>query len=382
MKNILYFQYPWRLWRLRLAGIFRYATPRKWRIQIAEHGLTAMSIAESLRFWAPDGCIVERSIMDVPGFDPSDFKGLHVVYCDPDLQKFPAPCLAVKHDSDITATTAANELVKLGLAHFAYVGNIFPRDWSARRRETMAAAAAAAGGTFTDFEPSGPDCVTAFFDSIRPWLKKLPRPCGILAANDITGDLVLQACRMERLRVPDDIAVIGIDNDELICEHTTPTLTSAVSDFELSGFIAAQLLDDAMQGRAHAPCVRYFGAKDIFLRSSTRVFKRRDGAVRHAIELIRSQACSGLTPARVCREIGGSRRMAETRFRNFAGRTIGDEIREARVARAKSLLLEKTQSIESIYFKCGYADASALRRAFKQSTGMSMRAWRATNAKL
>ena len=380
MKTVLYFQYPWRLWRTRLAGIYRYAAKAGWRVQIAEHGLTALSVAQSLRFWTPDGCIVERSVMELPGFRPGDFGDIPVVYCDPNRERLRGPILAVEHDSAETAALAARELVALGLRHFAFVGNIIPREWAVRRRDIFAAAAAAAGGTFAEFDPRGPDCVAAFFSRIRPWLRSLPRPCGLLAANDISGDLVLQACQMESLRVPDDIAVVGIDNDELICEHTVPTLSSIVTDFEQSGWLAARLLAEAMAGHVQAPCTYAFGPLDIVRRRSSRRFRRRDDAVRHALDLIRERACDALAPADVCREIGGSRRQAEVRFREYAGRSIGAEIAAVRIARAKSLLLRRDLAVDTIHARCGYADPSSLRRAFKKHTGLSPRAWRTAHS--
>lgn len=376
MKTILFFQYPWRLWRARLAGIYRYAGKAGWRVQMVEHGLTAMSVAGTLRFWKPDGCIVERSVAELPGFRAREFGDVPVVFCDPNRALFRKPILGVEHDSGETAAFAARELVSLGLRHFAFVGNIIPREWSTRRRDVLAAEAAAAGGTFASFDPGGSDCIASFFARIRPWLRELPRPCGILAANDISGDLVLQACRMERLRVPDDIAVVGIDNDEFVCEHAVPPLTSVAPDFEESGYLAAQLLDEAMAGRIRAPVSRVFGPKAVFRRRSTRIFRRRDDAVRHALETIARRACEGLTAAEVCREIGGSRRQAETRFRAIAGRSVGEEIALARIAKAKALLLRRNVAIEAIHGLCGYESASSLRRAFKRTTGLSPRSWR------
>ena len=374
-KVIAYFQYPWRLWRVRLAGIYRYAERAGWHVQVIEHGLTALPVRQALKFWNPDGCIVERSVMELPGFRPADFGDIPVVYCDADPARVRHPIANVRHDSSETAAIAARELFSLGLSHFAFVGNIIPREWSDRRREVLAEAVAKAGGTFDAFEPGGPDSVSAFFASIRPWLRTLPKPCGVLAANDISGDLVLQACRMERLGVPEQIAVIGIDNDELVCTHTTPTLSSVRADFEQSGYLAAKLLDDIASGRVAAPCEVHFGATDVVRRNSTRKFARRDNAVRRALELIRAHACDGLSAAEVCREIGGSRRQAEARFRAFANRSIGQEIAAVRVERAKSLLIKRSMAIGAIAGACGYESDSALRRAFKKATGLSLRDW-------
>ena len=384
MKNVLYFQYPWRLWRVRLAGVYRYAARAGWNVQMVEQGITALPIPKALRFWNPDGCIVERSVADQPGFHPSQFGSLPVVFCDADPVRLNAPIANVRHDSTETAEIAAHELFSLGLRHFAFVGNVIPREWSARRREALAAAVkrhaqgpSGAGSTFDSFEPGSPDSIASFFAHIRPWLRSLPKPCGIMAANDISGDLVLRALRMERIRVPEDVAVVGVDDDELVCTHATPTLTSVRPDFEQSGWLAAKLLDDLAAGRASVPCSVRFGAMDVARRGSTRAFKRRDDAVRAALEHIRLHACEGLGAAEVCRLIGGSRRQAETRFRAFAGRAIGAEIADVRISRAKALLLRRDLAIESLHAQCGYADPSSLRRAFKKATGLSLREFRA-----
>ena len=148
------------------------------------------------------------------------------------------------------------------------------------------------------------------------------------------------------------------------------------ADFEQSGYLAAKLLDDIAAGRATAPCEVRFGATDVVRRNSTRKFARRDDAVRRALELIRAKACEGLTSAEVCRQIGGSRRQAETRFRAYVDSSIGEEIAAIRIERAKSLLLNRSIQIETIFSRCGYSDASSLRRAFKKATGLSPREWR------
>lgn len=379
MKNIVYFQHPWRLWRVRLAGIYRYAAGAGWHVQVIEHGLTALPVSKALAFWHPDGCIVERSVMDSPDFRAADFRDTPVVYCDANPKRLRRPCVCVVHDSSETATLAARELLSLGLRHLAFVGNIIPRDWSNRRRKVMAAEAKAAGCSFHAFDPGGSDSIAAFFASIRAWLRALPRPCGLLAANDISGDLVLQACRMEGIAVPDEIAVIGIDNDTLVCRHSIPTLTSVMPDFEQSGFLAAQLLDEAMAGNREPRTVK-FGAAHVVRRNSTVKFERRDGAVRRAVVRIREASGADISPAEICREIGGSRRGAEYRFRAATGRSIGEVLAEARIERAKTLLLERDLPIEALAAECGYGDSSSLRRAFRKATGLSMRDWRKTSA--
>lgn len=374
-KSILFLQYPWRLWRTRLAGIYRYAAKAGWNVQIAEFGLTSMPIRRELAFWRPDGCIVEGIVMERGGAKFGDFGDTPVVFCDANRNFMPRSYFGVEQDSEATAMLAANELLSLGFDDYAFVGNIRPRDWSIQRQKVFAKAVSAAGKSFYAFAAKNDRSTAGFFKRIRQWLRELPKPCGIMAANDISGDLVLQACRMERIAVPEEISVVSIDNDELVCDHSTPRLTSVMPDFELSGFLAAKLLDEAMSGKV-LPHVVKFGATHVVRRESAIGLSRRDDAILRAVERVRLSACNGLTPAEVCRGIGGSRRHAESRFRKSTGQSIGEAITEARIARAKALLLKRGIPIDTIFSECGYESPASMRRAFRNATGLSMRAWR------
>ena len=380
-RSVLFLQYPWRLWRTRLAGIYRYAAKVGWNVQIAEFGLTSMPIRRELAFWRPDGCIAEGIVTERYGNSVSDFGSTPVVFCDANKAKMPRRYFGVEHDSEATAMLAAKELFSLGFRNYAFVGNIRPRDWSLQRQEAFAKAVAEAGKTFCAFAVERDRSTAEFFERIRPWLRSLPKPCGIMAANDISGDLVLQACRMELIDVPEEISVVSIDNDELVCEHSTPRLTSVMPDFELSGYLAAKMLDDAMSGRG-APHVVKFGATHVVRRGSTISLPRRDDAIHRAIDRIRLDSCNGLTAAEVCRDIGGSRRHAESRFRKATGQSIGEAIMAARIERAKGLLLNRGIPIDSIFCECGYDSPVSMRRAFRNATGLSMREWRSSQNSL
>ncbi len=367
------------MWRTRLAGVYRYAAKAGWNVRIAEYGLTALPIRGELDYWRPDGCIVEGIVMEQEGARISDFGRTPVVFFDADRAKMPRNFFGVEHDSEATAMLAAKELLSLGLDHYAFVGNIRRRIWSETRQKVFARAVAAAGMTCSVFASEHDRTTSDFFERIRPWLRSLPKPCGIMAANDISGDLVLQACMMERIAVPEELSVVSIDNDELVCEHTSPPMTSVMPDFELSGYLAAKMLDDLMSGR-ETPRILKFGSTHVVRRASAIKLARRDEAVKLAIERVRLRACDGLTPADVCMEIGGSRRRAEMRFRKATGQSIGEAILEARIERAKTLLLKRAIPIETIFSECGYESSASMRRAFRNATGLSMRDWRNCHA--
>ena len=375
-KNILFFQYPWRLWRDRLAGVYRYARKAGWQVSVAEYGRNFESIPAALRFWRPDGLIVEGGYTELADFRQSDFKGYPVVFCDARASRMRRPYFGVVHDSSETAMLAAKELLSLGFPGYAFVGNLQPRDWSDCRRQVFAKVVKAAGKRLDVFQPDAEDGFDAFREKLRCWLASLAHPCGILAANDATADVVLHVLRNMRVKVPEEIAVMGIDNDPLICENTTPTLTSVAPDFEKSGYLAAEMLDARMKGKDIGDEIRMFTALQVIHRGSTRVLKRRDDAIKKALEFIRERVSDGISPRDVVMQIGGSRRQAEYRFREFVGKSIGEEINVVRLEAAKKLLSDPSVPIGSVAAHCGYGDDSSLRRAFKSATGMSLSEYR------
>lgn len=375
-RNVLFFQYPWRLWRERLAGVYRYAKKARWQVSVAEYGRNFESIAAALKFWRPDGIIVEGGYTELDGFRQLDFSGYPTVFCDARASRMRRPYSGVVHDSSETAMLAARELLSLGFSDYAFVGNLQPRDWSDLRRDVFSKAVDAAGGRLNVFETTTVQDFDAFRERLRPWLSALPHPCGLLAANDTTADIVLRQLKNMRIKVPDEIAVVGIDNDPLICENTIPTLTSVAPDFERSGYLAAEMLDARMSDSPVKDEIRTFAALHVIHRGSTRILKRKDDAIKKALEFIREKAADGISPRDVVKQIGGSRRHAESRFREFVGKSIGEELLAVRLEMAKKLLSDPTVPIGAVAARCGYSDDSLLRRAFKSTMGMSLSEYR------
>ena len=375
-RNILFFQFPWRLWRDRLAGVYRYAKKARWQVSVAEYGRNFESIAAALKFWRPDGLIVEGGYTELPDFRQSDFAGYPVVFCDARASRMSKPYSGVVHDSSETATLAAKELLSLGFKDYAFVGNLQPREWSEQRRKVFAKAVKAAGRRLYVFQSGVVEEFDTFRERLMPYLDALPRPCGLLAANDTTADIVLRVLKNMRIKVPEEIAVVGIDNDPLICENTVPTLTSIAPDFERSGYIAAEMLDARMKGGAVGNELRTFAAMHVIHRGSTRILKRKDDAIKKALEFIREKAAEGILPRDVIGQIGGSRRQAEYRFRAFVGKSIGEELLAVRLESAKKLLADPSIPIGAVAVNCGYSDDSLLRKAFKSATGISLSEYR------
>ena len=375
-RSVLFFQYPWRLWRERLAGVYRYAKRARWQVSVAEYGRNFESIPAALRFWRPDGLIVEGGYTELADFRQSDFRGYPVVFCDARASRMHRSYSGVAHDSSETAMLAAKELLSLGFSDYAFVGNLQPREWSDHRREVFTKTMKVERKRLAVFQSGAAADLDAFRERLKPWLASLPRPCGLLAANDTTADIVLRLLKNMRVKVPDEIAVVGIDNDPLICENTMPTLTSVAPDFERSGYLAAEMLDARMKDGNVKDEIRTFSALHIIHRGSTRILKRKDDAIKKALEFIRENVENGITPRDVVRQIGGSRRQIEYRFREFVGKSIGEEILAVRLEAAKKLLSDPSMPIGSVAKRCGYSDDSLLRRAFKSATGLSLSGYR------
>src|SRR3954447_13908646 len=159
-------------------------------------------------------------------------------------------------------------------------------------------------------------------DEIGQWLLTLPRPVGVMGAYDIRARHVLDACRRVGLPVPDQVAVVGVDNDEFLCSLTDPPLSSVAPDTRRTGYEAAALLDRLMSGRerrrGQAIFVEPLG---VVTRRSTDVLAVGDGDISAAVQFIREHACEGIAVKDVLAEVPLSRRVLEDRFRKLLGRT-------------------------------------------------------------
>ena len=215
-----------------------------------------------------------------------------------------------------------------------------------------------------------------YFTALKDWLRALPRPCGILAANDEMGEHVIAAANELGLVIPDDIAVVGIDDDEVLCESTKPPLASVSPDFEESGRLAVRLLSRRIHRPLMKPVVLKFGTTPFTMRGSMRILMRKDYSVSKAVEYIRLHATEGIGVDDVVAVMNTGRRTAEERFRRFAGKSIMDEIEDVRLDAAKRLLSDPQVRLDELHERCGYAGDCVFRRFFKRRTGFAPGEWR------
>ncbi len=287
---------------------------------------------------------------------------------------------SVKMDSHGVGVLAAEYYLKRGYKSFAYVGETLGKYWSAERcagfRETLAKAgyASTVYNSFTKRERRN-------WDAERPrmirFLQKLPKPTAIFAAMDNRARLVLDACAEAGIRVPEEIAVLGVDNDPILCESAVPRLSSIWTGGFKRGQKAAEMLDCLMRGRAITDRHVNIGPISVISRESTGYDVMQDPAIARAIHFIRNNALLGRMDVNsVVQHAGCSRRYAEIRFRNELGSSIREFIIENRISHARHLLAESNLSIREIAERCGFSRDSHLAVLFKKNTGLTMRDYR------
>ena len=379
-KVVLFFVYSNKyICANRIAGARRYAERRGWDVQVIERNARTLDVSAIVRFWNPIGIIAECG-GGVLELSRETIGEIPLVYLDEDPDGEKGRALYVNSDNARVGETAAKELLRLDLPQYAFVGWQQPRFWSEIRRTAFQAAIRIHGKDCHVFPP--PDGgAKARRRALAAWLKALPKPCGLFAVHDPVAEAVLQEASVQSIRVPEDLAVVGVDDDPIICERTSPSLTSIGLDFEQGGFLCAQLLDERLKNPEVEDVRLTFGVTSVTRRVSTRRFQQSDRRVVKAIAYIRRTACEGTTVPMVAAVMGLQRRMAEIAFRRATGHSIHEEIVNVRLERVENLLRNPRQQIASIASLCGWKSAAALRAVFQARHGKSLRAWRADLAR-
>ena len=377
MKMILFFQSTTRKsWRQKLDGILRYAKGHDWFVQLVERFATASDVRCALENWSPAGCLVDRAMSNGRAPD-SVFRGFPTVYLDqnPKMPSSEHPCLL--HDSAATAALAVQELLALGCRSYAYLGTEKGFNWDAPRLESFKA----------DAKRAGHSVAVLHRKSLVAALRSLPKPCGILGANDYCAMEAYHATTKAGLSIPDDIAIAGIDNDEALCESVSPGLTSVEPDFEGAGWRLGEMLTeeiariDTSRPASPFPRTEHYGPLRIVRRGSTSADRGQSLPVRQALEYVRRHGCErGISVDAVAAAMGCSRSLATSRFRKETGRTILDEIHDVRFRNMCDLLARSSLPVAMVVDKCGYGSDGFAKKLFLSRTGMTMREYRTQHA--
>lgn len=237
-------------------------------------------------------------------------------------------------------------------------------EFSSSAESSSQKAANSSKSSFRKHERSGRDLLAS-------WVQGLPRPIGIMACYDIQAQQLLDVCRDLDIAVPEEIAVLGVDNDRLLCELANPPLSSVVPNAHRSGYEAAGLLDRMMRGEQVENKAHLIKPIRVETRQSTNVLAIDDAEVARALRFIRVHACDPINVSDVMKQATVSRRVLENRFQTVLGKTPHRVILQARIERVKQLLREPDLTLAEIAARTGYDHVEYLSTAFKRETGLS-----------
>jgi len=275
------------------------------------------------------------------------------------------------HDAAI-GRLAAEHFLERAFAHFAWCG-LCGINWSDTRRETYQAALAAAGHSCHLYPFPARSRSDSSWESrqerLARWVAELPKPVGILASYDPIGQKVLEACRRAGVAVPEEAAVLGVDNDETVCEVCDPPLSSVAANHFRVGYEAAALLQRLIRNE---PCPRetlYVEPTGVAVRQSTDVLAVGDADVAAALRYIRERACGPISVGDVTQQVSISQTSLKDRFRRLLGRSIHDEILRVRIRRAKELLSQTDMPIRMVAARAGFRHQEYMGVVFRRKVG-------------
>ncbi len=346
----------------------------RWAIRFTEQGRRA-PLPTWLKDWQGDGIIAR---VDSPQIAAA-LRRTRLPVVDVSAERFSSEFSRVSIDNGAVARLAAEHLEAKGFSDFAYCGDRRFL-WSRQRGVEFRRCLAEKGRRCVDFgEPAGTakPGSDAEIRAIARWLKGLPKPVGVFACYDGRALQVLEACQLLGLQVPDQVAVLGVDNDELVCELANPPLSSVQPNARRSGYEAAALLARLMGGekKAVAPTHQVQPVR-VVERQSTDVVAVADVKVAAALKFIRLHACEGMDVGDVLRAVPMSRTRLEQKFKALLGHSPHRQLVQQRIARVKHLLAESKIAISEVAEQAGFDNASYLSVAFRRETGLSPFAYR------
>ena len=378
--NVLFFCEPDNLDNVvlqKLIGIRDFAATAGWNVILC-HAVTGPDVLKRyINLYRPLGCLVGT----VVGFDKPSFaaiaRKIPMVFIDQPPQ---FGHLKVNTSPIALAEAAVSHFRRLGYDSFAYVGAQGHRHWSLARYKAFNAQIRRGGGKSVPFvelldNDRGPIVV---LDALTDFLRRLPRQTAILCANDNTAILAMEAAKLANINIPRDLAFMGIDDAGTLCETSYPPLTSIRIDFRESGYVAASLLDKAIQTRPRR-------LRESVLITSVATINRESTApqraptstiARKAFNYIHSANLTTLSVKDTILMTGGSRRNVEKLFRATYGRSLLEEIKTLRIDRAILLLSQTNMKVSSVAAECGYKTPAQLQRMFRKATGFALDAYR------
>jgi LacI family transcriptional regulator len=351
-----------------LMGIGNYARVHgPWSIYAAERGQDDPDPAW-LAHWDGDG-IITRSL-NLNLCRRAKERGIPVVSLRHLLEKPYFPSLFP--DQAAIAKRVAHHFFERGLSHFGYLPVKGRKGWELLRRKAFSQLVQERGSLAVRLVSTEPGINWEKEEkALVTWVKKLPKPIGIMANHDVQGILLLDACRRADIRVPHEVAVVSVDNDSVLCQIAATPLSSLDQNVQNLGYEAAAMLDRMMQGKKVAVRNYFIEPGDVVTRQSSDVLMVDDPRLVRAIRFVRESKGRGINVTDVARAAGMSRRSLEKKFVEVLGHTPLHEIQEVRYRQVKQLLLETNYTLPQIADMAGLQYHEYLVRFFKKRSGMT-----------
>ena len=371
-KVILLLESSREFGRELLYGIVRYSKLHgPWSFYREPSGLK--SSIPRLTNWNADGIIMRNSLIrkNLIGLNLPTILVLH------DSRRAESMPAVVTNGYTISKL-ASEHLINRGLKNFGFCGyDNF--EWSNNRKDYFKKFIEEAGFEISIYKSRKKITSASWYGEqakMKKWLKSIPKPAGIMACNDDRGQQVLEICKQLEINVPEEVAVIGVDNDPMICDLCDPPLTSIALNIEVAGYAAAELLDKLMNGEKMNGQEIIVSATHVVQRQSTDLLAVNDQNVAQAINFIRKNARNKIRVDDVVNQTSLSRRSLEINFRKIVRRSIQQEIRRVRVEQITKMLAESNLSISEITALFNFTGIEHISRYFKKEKGMGLRDYR------
>ena len=362
--------------RKRMMGIFRHiGAANIWDIRIVPNeDILCRQLLTENPDERPDGIIsgIPYSMQTLSAISASGIPFVGIGMTEAELATRTSTCGFVMNDNEGIGRAAARYFLSLGdFRSYGFVPDARGRTWSQTRGDAFNSALKAAGRGCATFQSAEQDVTM-----LAEFLSKLPRPAAVFAAWDGRGADIIHAAHKARLQVPEDISVLGVDDDDLICEHTVPTLTSIKTDAEGMGENAARMLDGFIENRAtrsHSIVCPILGITE---RSSTRHTPPASNLIKRAVAFINAESTNGITPDDVAKHLKVSRRLLDLRFRQYESKSVAESITARKLRSVKNLLANSPLQIKDIFKQSGFGNVAYATKLFRETIGTPPENWR------
>ena len=372
--------------RRKLAGIRRFAKTRGWSVSaVPPEESRPEDIKKLLARFRPVGCVVECTDDQNPDLPPRLFGKTPVVHLDPPEKLRWRGAASVVCDNKAVARAAFAELMAGHPVACAVVTSHRLMRWSEVRATAFRALCEKVGVPCRVFRGPREEDVGARIARLKEFISQLPRHTAIFATNDWAAQPVAEAARQSMRDIPREFTLVGVDGmpeADGTLDSASPLVSSVEVDFELAGFLAGRMVGEVVSHRdteaqsKKATEEKVFGPLLVLRRKSTSGRGRREPRILEAVDMIRREACDGLTSARLAARFPVSRQHFERRFLEAMGHTVLDEIIHVRLQAVMDMLARPEPPIGAIADFCGFGSQVELRIIFKKRMGMSLRQWR------